>query len=202
MDFFFILSGYVVGYAYDNRWDKLSLTDFFRRRLCRLHPMIVFSTLFGMALFYFASDKFFDPQNAVGMIASCPVWKLCLAGLLGILMIPMPIAWDIRGWNGLYETGVVLALFPLVVAAGAGSEVRGRSAAICRWLGEISYPLYIVQYPIVYGLVGSWQAEHPNAPLAAVLTANIVGFCASILVAQLALTFYDKPVRKWLAERR
>ena len=41
VDFFFILSGFVIGYAYDDRWKKMTVKDFFKRRLIRLHPMIV-----------------------------------------------------------------------------------------------------------------------------------------------------------------
>ncbi|HIT83746.1 MAG TPA: acyltransferase, partial [Candidatus Avibacteroides faecavium] len=42
VDFFFILSGFVIGYAYDDRWrTTLTLRGFFRRRLIRLHPMVV-----------------------------------------------------------------------------------------------------------------------------------------------------------------
>lgn len=41
VDFFFILSGFVVGYAYDDRWGKMRVKDFFRRRLIRLQPMVV-----------------------------------------------------------------------------------------------------------------------------------------------------------------
>lgn len=36
VDFFFILSGYVVGYAYDDRWNRMSTWTFFKRRLVRL----------------------------------------------------------------------------------------------------------------------------------------------------------------------
>ena len=33
VDFFFILSGFVIGYAYDDRWGKsLTMKDFFKRR--------------------------------------------------------------------------------------------------------------------------------------------------------------------------
>ena len=41
VDFFFMLSGFVIGYAYDDRWGKsLTMGGFFRRRLIRLHPMV------------------------------------------------------------------------------------------------------------------------------------------------------------------
>ena len=42
VDFFFILSGFVIGYAYDDRLGKTMTTcNFFKRRLIRLHPMII-----------------------------------------------------------------------------------------------------------------------------------------------------------------
>ena len=54
VDFFFILSGFVIGYAYDDRWRK----DDGRRtsssgRLIRLHPMVVIGALIGAVMFYF-----------------------------------------------------------------------------------------------------------------------------------------------------
>ena len=44
VDFFFVLSGFVIGYAYDDRWNKMSVGDFFKRRLIRLHPMVIMGT--------------------------------------------------------------------------------------------------------------------------------------------------------------
>lgn len=43
VDFFFVLSGFVIGYAYDDRWNRMSLKGFFKRRLVRLHPMVIMS---------------------------------------------------------------------------------------------------------------------------------------------------------------
>ena len=36
VDFFFLLSGFVIGYAYNDRWDKLTIGGFLRRRIERL----------------------------------------------------------------------------------------------------------------------------------------------------------------------
>ena len=48
VDFFFILSGFVIGYAYDDRWGKsLTMKDFFKRRLIRLHPMVIMGAVLG-----------------------------------------------------------------------------------------------------------------------------------------------------------
>ncbi|ADV43395.1 acyltransferase [Bacteroides helcogenes] len=48
VDFFFILSGFVIGYAYDDRWKKMKMTDFFKRRLIRLHPMVIMGAILGL----------------------------------------------------------------------------------------------------------------------------------------------------------
>ncbi len=31
VDFFFVLSGFVIGYAYDDRWNRMTTWDFFKR---------------------------------------------------------------------------------------------------------------------------------------------------------------------------
>src|SRR5258708_29274927 len=41
VDFFFGLSGFVVAYAYDDRWTRMSTLQFFRIRLIRLHPLVL-----------------------------------------------------------------------------------------------------------------------------------------------------------------
>ena len=53
VDFFFILSGFVIGYAYDDRMRRtLTLGGFFKRRLIRLHPMVMLCAVIGMITFY------------------------------------------------------------------------------------------------------------------------------------------------------
>ncbi|HNM26606.1 MAG TPA: acyltransferase, partial [Saprospiraceae bacterium] len=69
VDFFFVLSGFVIGYAYDDRWGAMSRSDFFKRRLIRLHPMIVMGMLIGAIAFYFSASPELFPQ-----ISSTPVW--------------------------------------------------------------------------------------------------------------------------------
>ena len=51
VDFFFILSGFVIGYAYDDRWQSMSVGSFFKRRLIRLHPMVILGAVFGAVSF-------------------------------------------------------------------------------------------------------------------------------------------------------
>src|SRR5476651_1716285 len=72
VDFFFLLSGFVVAYAYDDRWAKMTQWDFYKRRLIRLQPMVIMGSIIGAALFYFQAGPAFPS------IAGTPVWKMLL----------------------------------------------------------------------------------------------------------------------------
>ena len=52
VDFFFILSGFVVGYAYDDRWKPMRIAGFLKRRFIRLHPMVIIGALIGLSLIH------------------------------------------------------------------------------------------------------------------------------------------------------
>jgi len=93
VDFFFLLSGFVIGYAYDNRWGKMSLTDFFKRRLIRLHPMIIAGMVVGAITFYFQKSAIVFPP-----LATVSVWKLLLIMIIGFTLVPVPPSMDVRGW--------------------------------------------------------------------------------------------------------
>lgn len=328
VDFFFVLSGFVIGYAYDDRWTRMSLKDFFKRRLVRLHPMVIMGTLIGALLFYFGESPAFP------LIGQTPWWLMLLLFLLGCTMIPALVSWDIRGWtemnslngptwsltleyvanilyalfirhfsrtllaifvlaaafltidltmnldvfhlfsegrvapytviggwsitpaqlyigftrllypffaglllsrvnklinlkggfwwsavlvaavlvmprvggeenmwmNGLYEAFCILIMFPLIVSIGAGSSVYGsKSVKICTFLGEISYPLYVTHYPLIY-MYTAWASTHPDAPLGTVISLGVSVFILSVALAYACLKLYDMPVREWLKE--
>ena len=332
VDFFFVLSGFVIGYAYDDRWDRMSTWAFFKRRLIRLHPMVIFGTLFGALLFYFGSCGEFP------LINQTPWWMVLLVMFWCFTMIPLPNTMDIRGWaetnplngpawslqweyianilyalvirrlskvalgicvaifavltvilclnidvtgflearnwasytvvggwsttpdqlqvgltrllypffcgllisrvgklikvkagfwwcslmiivllcmpwmglgtegdsrwtNGFYEAFCILVGFPLIVAMGAGSSVKGgKSEAINKFLGEISYPIYITHYPLIY-MQMSWVDSHKDAPLGTHIFVSVCIFVLAILVAYVAYRLYDLPVREWLKQK-
>ncbi len=89
VDFFFVLSGFVIGYAYDDRWDKMTTWGFFKRRLTRLHPMVIAGTLISAAL----------TGAAFPETLKVPAWKFALCLVMGLLMIPCGLNLDIRGWG-------------------------------------------------------------------------------------------------------
>ena len=69
VDFFFVLSGFVIGYAYDDRWGKsLNTGKFFVRRLIRLHPMVIMGALIGTISFALTGLERWDgTHSTIGM---------------------------------------------------------------------------------------------------------------------------------------
>jgi peptidoglycan/LPS O-acetylase OafA/YrhL len=318
VDFFFVLSGFVIGYAYDDRWGKMTLTGFFKRRLIRLHPMIIAGMIIGAIGFYFSASPIVSPG-----ISQVPVWKLLLVMAIGFTLIPVPLSMDIRGWgemhpldgpawslffeyvgnilyalfirkfsktvlaifvfifgcalihyavtsptgdviggwsldpkqlrigftrllypffaglllsrvvkpgqikraflwcsllviiflsipriggsthlwmNGLYDSLVIIFIFPLIVYMGASGEVKGKySSAVCKFFGDISYPLYITHYPIIY-IYTAWVVDNKVSMLGA-LPVSILAFVSAITLAYACMKLYDTPVRRWLSKR-
>jgi peptidoglycan/LPS O-acetylase OafA/YrhL len=96
VDFFFMLSGFVIAYAYDDRWTRMTQWDFYKRRLIRLQPMVIMGSLIGAALFYLQKG------DAFPLIAATPVWKMLLVMLVGCTLLPLPISMDIRGWQEMH----------------------------------------------------------------------------------------------------
>ena len=108
---------------------------------------------------------------------------------------------EARWTNGLYEAVCILICFPLIVAMGAGSSVTGsKSSAINKFLGEISYPIYITHYPLIY-MQMSWADSHKDAPLGTHIFVAVCIFVLAILVAYGAYRLYDLPVREWLKKK-
>lgn len=97
VDFFFVLSGFVIGYAYDDRWDNMSVKGFIKRRLIRLHPMIIAGMITGAIAFYFSSSAIVFPH-----ISQVSFISLMLVMLIGFTLLPLPVSMDIRGWSEMY----------------------------------------------------------------------------------------------------
>ena len=106
VDFFFLLSGFVIAYAYDDRWGRMSQWEFYKRRLIRLQPMVVMGSLIGAALFYFQAHGSFP------LVSSTPIWELLLVMLVGFTLLPLPTSVDIRGWEEMHPlNGPAWSLF-------------------------------------------------------------------------------------------
>ena len=88
----------------------------------------------------------------------------------------------------------------LVLAAGAGvAQVDGKIGALCRFMGELSYPVYIIHYPFIY-LFAHWNwSTHPS-PLLLKLVVTAV-YLGIVILAYALLRWFDRPMRAWLAEK-
>lgn len=315
VDFFFILSGFVVGYAYDDRWKTMTTKDFLKRRFIRLHPMVVIGAVIGAIMFYTQGCSAWDvtkvsvtmllvstlinaflipatpgfeirgvgemyPLNGpswslffeyIGnmlyaffihklstvalsilvLLAGCglavfaiwgPLGDICVgftmnnndmlggslrllfsfsAGLLlsrvfkpvkvrgafwlvGISVVVLLAIPRIGGsenlWmNGLYDTVCAVIIFPLLVFLGASGKTTDRiTARICKFMGDISYPLYMVHYPFIY-LYYAW-VKNENLTFVQSLPGAVALVVGSVLLAYLCLKLYDEPVRKFLTK--
>jgi peptidoglycan/LPS O-acetylase OafA/YrhL len=81
VDFFFCLSGFVIGFAYDGRIKTIGVKGFFANRLIRLHPLVIAGSVIGLAGFVF--------NPLVGDVGVG--WDMLLLALAGsVLLLPTP----------------------------------------------------------------------------------------------------------------
>lgn len=323
VDFFFLLSGFVIAYAYDDRI-TMGFGTFAKRRLIRLHPMVIAGAVIGLVTFLVDGGTSWD-----GTVAS-PV-NLILAFVLTLLMLPVIPGWgaDVRGngemfplngpqwslffeyignimyalllrrlstkklsivvvasgvllsahilqggylgegwsfvdngfwwgslrmlfpysfgmlicriylkkraekpfnkkyfmpifvacslvliallpmpfvgnpnepWmNGLYIIFLIILVFPVIIwtAAGAGTG----ESRLCTFLGELSYPLYIVHYPLMYMFYRYHGFPNVTCTMADVWPMAVATFFGSIALAVIFLYAYDRPVRRFLSRK-
>ena len=321
VDFFFILSGFVISYAYDDRWNSMNTRQFFKRRLIRLHPMLIMGAIIGTIAFAVVGFERWDGTTApTGWVITAllltmfmipavpgvpyevrgngemfplngPGWSLFFeyignilyalfirrlsTVMLALLTLTLGAVhawffiWNVSGYdmigvgwtidevnfwgglvrmlfpftigmllartfkprkikgafyicsialivmfavpyiastgdislNSLYEFICIAAVFPLLVWIGAcGDNGKGYTSRINRLLGDISYPLYIVHYPIMY-IFYAWLIEKQYYTLQDCWPMAALVVVSSILLAYLCLKLYDEPVRRWLSKK-
>lgn len=102
VDFFFCLSGFVIGYAYDDRLAKMGMLEFFKSRIIRLHPLVIAGSVLGLLAFLF------DPFGGHPELYS--TGKIILLFLCSVLLIPFPEMAD-RSFNLFGLNGPSWSLF-------------------------------------------------------------------------------------------
>lgn len=119
--------------------------------------------------------------------------------LIAVFLLPTIPAVGGIGLNGLFEALCVVLVFPLVVLAGAQAPQPGPSAWLCRLSGQLSYPLYITHYPFLYVYMNYVLVTRPTPP--AIALAGVGSVALTLMVAALALRWWDQPLRAWLRDR-
>lgn len=101
--------------------------------------------------------------------------------------------------NWMTEPLIVIFYFPFLVSLGAGIRLSEKTQPICKFLGDISYPLYMVHYPFLWVFLSYLETQHPSMHQLyvqiPVITCLLIGF------AWLVLKLVDEPIRKYFKDR-
>ena len=125
---------------------------------------------------------------------------LCSLVLLVLFCVPYIEGKSPVCLNGLFEMFCIILVFPTLVWLGAsGRTTDKRSTQICKFLGDISFPLYAIHYPLMY-LFYAWLIKKPDAASSEVWLWSVVVYVGSIVLAYICLKAYDEPVRRWLSK--
>lgn len=170
VDFFFILSGFVMSYAYDDRWrghtylqkgrtDGMGIWDFCKRRLIRLHPMVVVGVLFGVLAFCIQGCTKWDGTEVS--------WSVLLVGtLLSLCMLPTPASLEVRGNTEIFPlNGPHWSLFFEYLGSILYAVLLVRmSTKVLRWWVTIAaFALMLFVFTLGEGFIGNgWSSEPSN----------------------------------------
>lgn len=191
VDFFFLLSGFVLGYAYDDRWGKMTLKDFFKRRIIRLQPMIIIGSIIGALLFYFQDS----PALGWGGINEVPVWKMLLVMLIGFTLIPVGKGLDIRGWNEMHPlNGPAWSLFFEYIANIVYALVLRRISKIVLAILVVVAAGFTIHYALTNpngDIIGGWSIDD-STQLKIGFIRLAFPFLAGLLLARMGKLRYTK----------
>jgi peptidoglycan/LPS O-acetylase OafA/YrhL len=191
VDFFFLLSGFVLGYAYDDRWGKMTLKDFFKRRIIRLQPMIIIGSIIGALLFYFQDS----PGLGWGGIHEVPVWKMLLVMAIGFTLIPVGKGLDIRGWSEMHPlNGPAWSLFFEYIANIVYALILRRLSKIILAILVVVAAGITIHYAFTNpngDIIGGWSIDDPTQ-LRIGFTRLAFPFLAGLLLARVGKLRYTK----------
>jgi peptidoglycan/LPS O-acetylase OafA/YrhL len=180
--------------------------------------LMALTLIAGLALWYvsyragnimggWSGDNFWDGCARVsysflaGMLIYRSGWviknKLGFIGMAVLLFLAFIMPFGPH--NRISEPLVVLFYFPLIVALGAGAVLTPGLRKLCVLSGNISYPLYMTHYSVLW-IFGNWYNTYNpgNGILSLVIIAGIV---LVVLFAWIVMKVYDTPVRKYLSIR-
>ena len=95
-----------------------------------------------------------------------------------------------------FDLAFVLLISPIVVVLGASAEPQGVQLNLARYLGNISFSLYVLHGPIT----GIFYVVAYRYGLSLVATAIVV-FSFLLILCPLVDRWYDPPVRTFLRRR-
>ena len=127
----------------------------------------------------------------VGRLRSDRVGPTIL-GILLLAVLAMPRAASSSAFAA-WDIASVLVLLPALVVAGIAQGKGGRFGDL---LGELSYPVYVLHFPVLLLASGLHQSVLLRVPVWVMAVAAAV---AAVAAGLLASRLYDLPVRRWLS---
>lgn len=125
---------------------------------------------------------------------------ICGLAILGLLSVSHIGGMESSWMNGVYDSVCTIILFPILVYLGASGKATDKGTSkVCKFLGDISYPVYMVHYPFMY-LFYAWLWSE-KLTFAQTWPVALGLFFGNIILAYLCLKLYDEPIRKWLSKR-
>ena len=125
---------------------------------------------------------------------------ICTLILCTVMACPYVGGAEPNVYNALYDLFCTFLIFPAVVYLGACGNTTDRfSTSTCNFLGQLSYPIYIIHYPVMY-LFYTWVWNNSLA-FDQVWPVCVCLFFGIVFMAWCAMKFYDTPVRNYLTAR-
>jgi peptidoglycan/LPS O-acetylase OafA/YrhL len=106
--------------------------------------------------------------------------------VFGTTCVPVQFGW-------MFDMLATTLLFPAIIILGSNHRGRSGEDWLNRKLGDLSYPLYILHWPVILLTRDIFGAHFDQL---SVLT--IVASLTALAVAWIAFTVFDKPVRRFL----
>lgn len=126
---------------------------------------------------------------------------LCSAILLALFYVPFIPGVEPICYNGIFEMVCIAVVFPFLVWLGASGKTTDKiSSRFCKFLGDISFPVYIIHYPLYY-LFYAWLIKDKLYTFGETWHIAILLMAANILLAWGLLKVYDEPLRHYLSKR-
>ncbi len=194
VDFFFMLSGFVMSYAYDHRWQKgMGVKTFFVRRLVRLQPMVVLGAVWGGVLFYTQGGVTWD-------VSAVPVWALLVAVLLNAFMLPAPSFAEVRGGGELYPlNGPTWSLFFEYLGNILYALLLWKMPRKILWFLACLLGCILAGYAVTSpdGSIGvGWQLSALHISVG--LVRMLFPFCVGLLIARYFVHTQRKQLTSWV----